>query len=216
MIQILVVHPTKLIGSLLTTTLRETSEENLYIVGQIQTTADTLDWLTHNSSHIVLVAANLPDDGALHLTQTIAAQYPDTKVLVFGLPNSKQAILQYVLAGASGYVLQEASVELLLEHIQAVHEEEALISPKMAALFMSKLTEMAQISAQTSIDPEKLASLTPREMEVLTLIEDGLTNADIGEILFIEVGTVKNHVHNILRKLDVSNRDEAAAHLSVT
>jgi DNA-binding NarL/FixJ family response regulator len=212
MIRVLIVHPTRLISSLLASILQ--AEEDIHVAGQFQSAATTLSELAVTSCHIALVAANLPDHGALRLTEQIAADYPDIKVLVFGLPEEKHIILQYVMAGASGYVLQEVAVERMFEHIRAAHAEKALVSPKIAAAFMQKLAEMSRIFAQTSLDPTKLAGLTPREMEVLTLMGEGLTNQEISKRLFIELGTVKNHVHNILRKLDVSSREMAAAHLS--
>jgi DNA-binding NarL/FixJ family response regulator len=212
MIRVMVVHPTKLISSLLASVLQE--EKDFYVTGQCQTVAAALDQLVVAPCHIALVAANLPDDGALQLTKQITADYPEIKVLVFGLPNEKRLILQYVMSGASGYILQELPMTKLFEHIRAAHEEKALVSPKITAAFMQKLAEMSRIFAETSLDPAKLNELTPREMEVLTLIGEGLTNQEIGERLVIEVGTVKNHVHNILRKLDAPNREAAAAHLA--
>lgn len=210
MIRVLIVHPTKLISSLLATVLSE--ENDIYVVAQTQSVADALALLEAAQCDIVLVAANLPDNGALHLTETITASRPEAKVLVFGLPKTEQVILQYVMAGAAGYVLQEVPVERMFDNIRAAHEDKALVSPGIAAAFMRQLAEMAQIS-HVGISPAALEALTPREQEVLTLIGDGLTNQEIADRLVIELGTVKNHVHNILRKLDVRSREEAAAHL---
>ncbi|MDV7390907.1 response regulator transcription factor [Arthrospira platensis SPKY1] len=212
MIKVMVVHPTKLISSLLASVLQQ--EKDFYVTGQCQDAAAALDRLAVAPCHIVLVAANLPADGALQLTEMIRADYPEIKVLVFGLPKAKRLILQYVMAGASGYILQELPVAKLFEHIRAAHEEKALVSPEITAAFMQKLAEMSRTFAETSLDPAKLNDLTPREMEVLTLIGEGLTNQEISERLVIEVGTVKNHVHNILSKLDAPNRETAAAHLA--
>lgn len=211
MIKILIVHPTRLISSLLAAVLRE--EEDIFVSGQAQTVAEALFQLAAAPCHIALVAANLPDDGALRLTEQITAAHPEVKVLVFGLPKAEQVILQYVMAGAAGYVLQEVPIERLFANIRAAHEDKALVSPDIAAAFMRQLAEMAHVSAGTSLNPDGLAELTPREVEVLALIGDGLTNQEIADQLVIELGTVKNHVHNILRKLDVRSREEAAAHL---
>jgi DNA-binding NarL/FixJ family response regulator len=130
-----------------------------------------------------------------------------------GLPESKYAILQYVMAGASGYVLQDVSVEELVKNIEAVQDDEALVSPSMASALMDQVAELAQISAHPYLQPDAYSELTPRELDVLELIGDGLTNQEIADKLFIEVGTVKNHVHNILKKLDAASREDAAAHL---
>ena len=101
----------------------------------------------------------------------------------------------------------------MLQHVRAAHDGEAIVSPDIAAALMDHISELAQISSQTDIDPSAYAELTPREREVLDLIGEDSSNRQIAEKLFIEVGTVKNHVHNILKKLDVSNRHEAASFL---
>ena len=117
------------------------------------------------------------------------------------------------MAGASGYVLQEVSIDKMFDNIRAAYDDQALISPQMAAAFMEHIAELAQVASRVSLDVTAYESLTPRELEVLELIDAGLTNLQIAERLFIEVGTVKNHVHNILSKLEVSSRSDAAAHL---
>ena len=85
----------------------------------------------------------------------------------------------------------------------------------MTYALMEKMRELAELSAQHELDPDALAQLTPREMEVLQLIGEEYTNKAIAQALVIEVGTVKNHVHNILDKLDVTSREDAAAYLSL-
>jgi DNA-binding NarL/FixJ family response regulator len=109
--------------------------------------------------------------------------------------------------------LQDVSVDHLLENIEAAQEDKAIVTPAMVTVFMDHISELANVSARPYIDQELYEELTPRELEVLQLIDDGLTNKEIADRLVIEVGTVKNHVHNILQKLDVSSREDAAAHL---
>lgn len=211
MIRVLVVHQTQLISSIIANVLDE--EEDITVIGQAASSEEALGCLESEPCEMVLVAATLPDNGALEITEAIAEKESATKVLVIGLPKSKNAILQYVAAGASGYVLQEVSTERLLEHIRAAYDGKAIISPDIAAALMSHINELAQISTQTDIDPSAYAQLTPREREVLDLIGEDYSNQQIADRLYIEVGTVKNHVHNILKKLDVSSRHEAAAFL---
>ncbi|MFW5940679.1 MAG: LuxR C-terminal-related transcriptional regulator [Chloroflexota bacterium] len=211
MIRVLVVHQTQLISSIIANVLDE--EEDITVIAQASSTEEALGCLESQPCEMVLVAATLPDNGALRITEEITDRDTNTKVLVIGLPKSKNAILQYVAAGASGYVLQEVSTERLLEHIRAAYDGKAIISPDIAAALMSHINELAQISTQTDIDPSAYAQLTPREREVLDLIGEDFSNQQIADKLYIEVGTVKNHVHNILKKLDVSSRHEAAAFL---
>jgi DNA-binding NarL/FixJ family response regulator len=211
MVRILVVHPARLVGSLYTSVFDE--KPNMEVVARATTMEEALRKLEGCNCNIVLVSATLPDNGALELTKRIAREYPSINVLVVGLPELKHAILQYVMAGASGYVLQDVTVDNLFKQIQAVQEDKALISPTMAAAFMDHIAELAQISAQPYLEPDAYSELTPRELEVLELIGEGLTNQEIADRLYIELGTVKNHVHNLLKKLDVTSREDAAAHL---
>ena len=208
MIRILVVHQTRLISSIISSVLDE--EKDITVLGQATDSDEALERLQTEPCEIVLVAATLPENGALKITEVVAQMEKPPKVLVIGLPKSKNAILQYVAAGASGYVLQEVSTERLLDHIRAVYDGKAIISPDIAAALMNHISELAQISTQTDIDPSAYSELTPREREVLELIGEEYSNQQIADRLFIEVGTVKNHVHNILKKLDVSSRHESA------
>jgi DNA-binding NarL/FixJ family response regulator len=213
MIRVIVVHQTKLIANIIASVLSE--EPDIHVVSTAVTVEEALGTLTRSNCNMVLAAANLPNDGALSMTGAVTAAYPNIHVLIIGVPKSESVILQYVMAGAAGYVLKDVPVERLLDNVRAAHQDEALISPTIAAALMNQVAELAQISAQDTLDPQAVADLTAREREVLSLIGDGLTNQEIAERLFIEVGTVKNHVHNILKKLDVNSREEAASYLSL-
>lgn len=211
MIRLIIVHQAHLICSLIASVLSE--EPDIYIIGYASTVEDALARLERSNCNMILVAATLPDNGALELTKAVAEQQPAIKVLVIGLPESENMILQYVAAGASGYVLQDVPVEKLLDNVRAVYDDKAIISPSVAAALMSRITELAQVASQVQVDPKSMEELTPREREVLDLIGQEATNQQIADQLFIEVGTVKNHVHSILKKLDVSSREEAASYL---
>jgi len=211
MIRILVVHPTRLVGSLYASVFDD--KPNMEVVGQSTTAEAALDQVETSNCDIVLASATLADNGALALTKEISQNHPDVKVLIVGLPESKSAILQYVMAGASGYVLQDVTTDVLVKNVRAAQEDKALVSPSMAAAFMDHIAELAHISAGPYLKPDTYSELTPRELEVLELISEGLSNQEIADQLYIEVGTVKNHVHNILKKLDVASREDAAAHL---
>jgi RNA polymerase sigma factor (sigma-70 family) len=211
MIRTLVVHQTKLIAHIIASVLSE--EPDIHVVGRASSIDEALALLERTNCNMVLVSARLPNKGALKLTEAVHQEAPEIVVLVFGLPESESLILQYVMAGASGYVLQDVPAEHLFENIRAAHADKAIVSPTVAAALMTQIAELARISARNNVDPEAVQELTPREQEVLVLIGDGLTNQEIGQKLFIEVGTVKNHVHNLLKKLDVGSREDAAAYL---
>lgn len=211
MIKIIVAHQTRLIGNIIGSVLSD--ESDIKVVGKTDSVDGVLQFLEHQQCDIILVSGLMPNNGALEITQEVAKIAPETKVLVIGIPESKQIILQYVMAGASGYVLQDVSVEGLLDNVRAIYGEQALISPTIAAALMTHLSELAQVSSKTSFDSSAYDELTPREREVLDKIAEGMTNQEIADCLFIEIGTVKNHVHNILKKLDVNSREEAATYV---
>ncbi|HSH02150.1 MAG TPA: response regulator transcription factor [Anaerolineae bacterium] len=211
MINLFIVHPARLITSLMGSVLTE--EADIFVVGKAHSIQGALERLPQTPCNMLVVAASLPDNGALKLTKIVQEQYKEIKVLVIGLPDRQKLILEYVMAGIDGYVLQDVPMERLLHHLRAAHDDAALISPQIAAALMKQISDLAQVTSQYELNPDLIESLTPREREVLTLIGDDLTNQEIADKLFIELGTVKNHVHNILKKLDVDNRHDAANYL---
>ena len=162
-------------------------------------------------SDVILVNTRMPDGAALKLVEAVIDADLPTKVLALGIADSKEQIIQYVEAGAAGYVLKSGSVDDLLARIRGAHTGQVRVSPKIAAALMSRVTEYAQLWNQVEAGIGEADALTPREQEILDLIGQGLTNQQIAGQLIIEVGTVKNHVHGILQKLDASSRHEAAA-----
>jgi len=211
MIRVLLVNEIRLMSNVIRSVLEE--EPDIEVVGGVTSLDEAL--ALASKSDVVLVSTRLPGDGALKLTTAIVEAHPSVKVLVLGLTETKGQVLQYVEAGADGYVLKDDSVDDLLSHVRAAQSGEALVSPDIAAALMSRVGELAQLFADVESGLNEAADLTPREREILELIGQGLTNQEIADRLVIEVGTVKNHVHSILQKLDVGNRRDAAAHLAL-
>jgi two-component system, NarL family, nitrate/nitrite response regulator NarL len=135
---------------------------------------------------------------------------PAAKLLMMGLTESESDILACIEAGAAGLLQREASLEELLQTIRAVVAGEALCSPKIVALLLSQLAEEAH--ARTRVHLLGLPHLTSRERQILALIEERCSNKEIAVRLQIEIQTVKNHVHNILEKLQLHSRREAASY----
>ena len=117
-------------------------------------------------------------------------------------------------AGATGYVLKDHSLEDLIETVRAAQDGKVFVSPQIAAALMKRLSDLAQMFSEVENNVTNTTNLTARELEVLELIGKGFTNQQIAENLVVEIGTVKNHVHSILEKLNVKTRDEAAAYLA--
>jgi DNA-binding NarL/FixJ family response regulator len=129
---------------------------------------------------------------------------------VVGLGDSEDNILSFIAAGVAGYVLKESSVDEMIEHVRTVAGGSARISPSIARALMDRVADLVRLCDEVGISVGGVANLTPREAEVLELISRGFTNQEIADEMVIELGTVKNHVHNVLRKLNVSNRTDAA------
>lgn len=190
-------------------------EPDIHVVGIATTEAMAYEQATEADANMALISTSLPDGGALRLVQRFREDAPHVKVLVTGLAATESVIMRYIEAGAAGYVLRDDSVDELLRNIRAAFEEKALVSPEVAARLMQRIAELNEQLADLGIDPTEYQELTPREKEILDLIADGLTNQEIAETLTIEVGTVKNHVHNILSKLNVNSRQDAAMVLAL-
>lgn len=211
MMRVLIVDKLRLFCHTLKVVLQR--EADMTVVGCATTVEQALHQAPH--SDVVLVNTTVESESAIKLVQEITSQYPNIKVLVVGVSEMSDQILQFVEAGAAGYILKEDSVDLLLEKVRAAQKDEAVVSPQIAAQLMSRLAELTTLRSRLWAAPEtqmrRFNELTPREQEVLSLLGNGLSNQEIAERLYIEHGTVKNHVHRILKKLNASNRHEAAA-----
>ena len=211
-IHILLVNEILLMGNVIAAALED--EPDIIVVGRVTNIEDALKLVQEKDVDVALVSTRLPDQGALKLTSAITDLAPDTKVLALGLTEEKKRVLRYVEAGATGYVLKNDSLDDLIENVRAAVDDKVFVSPKIAAAMMERLSDLAQMFSDVENSVTDDAGLTPRELEVLELIGEGLTNQQISEQLVIEIGTVKNHVHSILEKLNVGSRGEAAAYLA--
>lgn len=212
MIRVLVVHPLRLMCDLLSTALKE--ESDIEVVGFARTGEEALVKIQKQPVNIVLINVNLPDSDVLRLTRTISTAHKSVKVVITGLLPSKMAVLCCVEEGAAGYVLEDDSLGELVKKIRAVHRDQFAVPPSIARTLIVRLAELKrkvqEIRTLTIVQTGNQPSdLTAREWEILRLIEQGRSNQQIAETLVIELGTVKNHVHNILYKLNVQNRKHA-------
>jgi DNA-binding NarL/FixJ family response regulator len=213
MIQVLLVNEIRLMCNVLSAALED--EPDIKVVGCATSYKEALEILNRSDVDVVLVSTRLPDRGALRLTETITNDQPTTDVVVLGVTEKKERVLQYVEAGAVGYILKDDKVEDMVASIQAAQQGEALVSPEIAGALMERVSELASMFADLETGVIESAGLTTRELEVLELLGQNMTNQEIADQLVIEVGTVKNHVHSILSKLNVNTRDEAATYLAL-
>jgi DNA-binding NarL/FixJ family response regulator len=212
-IKVLLVIETPLIGNIFASVLEE--EPDITVAGCVASAHDALTFLRGQEVSVVVVSVGLPDRGALPLIRALADEAPSTKVLALGLSeDDKNDVLRFIEAGAAGYILKDISLKEFLDSIRLAHQGEAWVSTKMAGVMMERLSRLARMFAAVEQKMDGDVRLTSRELEVLQCIGRGLTNQEIAAHLVVEVGTVKNHVHNILEKLNVNNRDEAASYLA--
>jgi len=212
LINILLVNEIRLIGNIIAAALEE--EMDINVVDCVTSPEEALKIVQEKEVDVVLASTRLADQGALKLTNALAELEPSTKVLALGLSEEKKRVLRFVEAGVAGYILKDDSLDDLVNTVRAVQDGKMHVSPKIAAAMMERLSELAQMFSDIENSSADTAGLTARESEVLKLIGDGLTNQQIADELVIEIGTVKNHVHNILEKLNVSSRGDAAAYLA--
>lgn len=210
MIRVLVIDEILLICNVVASMLKE--EKDIDVIGCATTVEEAMD-----QSHpydVALISTTVADTDGLHQISTLAGAEISPKIIVMGVPESEEIILQYIEAGAAGYVLRDDSADDLVEKIRAVARGEAGISSHIVAALMERVAELKRLCDDTTND-ETLSSLTAREREVLTLLEQGLTNQEIANQLVIEVGTVKNHVHSVLKKLNLDSRRDLVLRNSI-
>jgi len=211
-IRILLVNDIQLISNVVAASLED--EPDITIVDCVSSAEDALRSIEKMEVDVALVSTQLPYQGALEFTKMIAKTSPSTKVLALGLSEDKKQVMRFIEAGASGFVLSDNSVDELIESIRAAKDKKAYLSPEMTSEIINRLSELVQLLSDCGSSFPDEADLTPREFEILELIGKRMTNQLIADELNIEVGTVKNHVHNILGKLDVSSRSDASAYLA--
>jgi DNA-binding NarL/FixJ family response regulator len=212
-IKVLLVIEVRLIANLFASVLED--ESDIEIVGFVFTLEEALGFLERRLVDVALVSAGLPNQDALKLTRTIMESLPSTKVLVLGLSEENQHdTLRYIEAGAAGYILKDSSLKELIDVIRLAKRGEAQVSTRMAGAMMERLFRLARVFSAVENRMDGDVRLTSRELEVLEFISEGLTNQEIAARLVVEIGTVKNHVHRILEKLNVSSRQEAASYLA--
>lgn len=180
-------------------------EDRFTIVGAAALATELGEAVLTTQPEVVLVDMAMPD--ALDAVRTIVKQHPTVKVVTVGLSDTERDLCACAEAGVSGFVARHGSFDDLVEMLECVDRGELRCSGRAAAALLRRVTKLATQRARISGG----IHLTPREFEVLDLIDQGLSNKEIAGSLGIEVATAKNHVHNILEKLHVHRRGEAAA-----
>ncbi len=155
---------------------------------------------------VVVMDINMPGMSGIDATRALLEVSPDSAVLMLTISDSEDDVLNSVLAGASGYLLKDSTLPQIISAIRATSAGESIISPRVAGTLLARLRRHGLRQHERPI----AAELTQRELEVLKLLVAGSDNADIGKQLRLSASTVKHHVANMLDKLGVDNRVQAA------
>ncbi len=177
------------------------------VAGEAPDGASAVELVRDVAPDVVLMDVGMPGISGIEATMRVRAVAPTAQVIMLTVSADEQDIVGAICAGACGYLLKDAQVEQLLMAIRAAAVGESLLSPRIAAKVIER---MRTDPGRPALPGEARADLTEREGEVLSLLAEGKENSQIAEELFISVQTVKNHVSNILAKLKVDNRVQAA------
>src|SRR5262245_1831233 len=176
----------------------------LTVLGGALNATETLDRMQHTRPSVLLL--DMAMDGALSVARQISRQWRATKVVALGMPEFETEVLSCASVGVAGYVTRGASMDDVLEAIQAAARGEVRCSPRVAGFLFRHIASLAK---EQSPSPAPTSALTARESQILELLRQGMTNKMISRRLGIELPTVKNHVHSVLAKLGVHRRAEA-------
>jgi two-component system, NarL family, nitrate/nitrite response regulator NarL len=177
---------------------------SLEVVGTAGGLSDACALASRERPDLTLV--DLASTPSLEIVRVLASMHT-TRVVGLAAPDRDDELLCCVEAGLAAYVTRDASLAELVQMIELADRRQAVCSPRMAGLLLERVASLAASGPRDL----RAGTLTPRERQIVGLISDGLSNKEIGGRLCIELGTVKNHVHNILEKLEVSKRTEAVA-----
>jgi two-component system, NarL family, nitrate/nitrite response regulator NarL len=158
---------------------------------------------------VVLMDIRMPRWGGIEATRRIKAALPETRIIILTVSEEDADLFEAIKSGAHGYLLKNMRPEELFESLDDALKGEAVMAPQMAQRILKVLVTEAHRRVQTG---GRQAALSPREIEVLESVCEGASNKEIAERLVISVGTVKNHIHNILDKLHLKNRAQLAAY----
>src|SRR5262245_59779019 len=184
------------------------SEDGIEVVAEAEDGQDAIRKVDEVAPDVILMDVRMPRMSGIEATRAISETAPAAKVLMLTVSDEEQDLYEAVKAGATGYLLKEISIEEVANAIRAVVTGQSLISPSMASKLLSEFNNLARQAQQKVIAPK----LTDRELQVLKLVAQGMSNREAAETLFISENTVKNHVRNILEKLHLHSRMEAVVY----
>jgi DNA-binding NarL/FixJ family response regulator len=184
-------------------------EQAVQVVGEAADGSQAVRMVRELAPDVVVMDLNMPGMTGVEATRQVTSQAPLTRVVVLTISDQDEDVMNAILAGACGYLMKDSSIQDLMQGIRAAAVGESLISPHIAA----KVLQRMRATGTSEQDAATIrAELSDREIEVLKLIANGKDNAQIAGELHISPKTVKNHISNILMKLQIDNRIQAAVY----
>ncbi len=177
------------------------TEPSLEVIGEASDGREAVAKVSQKSPDVILMDLVMPEMDGVEATKRIIEDKPEGKILILTSFSEEERIIQAIKAGATGYLIKDASPDELVGAIRDVHRGESTLDPKVAGTVLRSMQNEEEDSSE---------DLTEREVEVLELVAEGLPNDDIAEKLYISERTVRSHVSNILGKLGLANRTQAA------
>lgn len=180
------------------------AEKDMEVVGEASTAEEALTRIPAALPHVAVLDVRLPDGDGVEVCREIRSLYPEVKCIMLTSYPDDEAVYAAIMAGASGYLLKQVRGTDLIEGVRRVARGDSLLDPAVTARVLERIRRRD--------DDEEVTALSAQEQTILELISEGLTNRQIGERMFLAEKTVKNYVSNMLGKLGMSRRAEAAAY----
>jgi DNA-binding NarL/FixJ family response regulator len=210
-IKIAVVEDNRLLLNGIVSMINE--QKDLKVIAAINDREDTLSKIFKLKPDVVLIDLGLRTQNSLEVVRAVRQKSADIKIIVMDLMPVQSDILDFVKAGASGFILKNAMVHDFLKTIRSVAAGEKVLPPHMTSSLFTQIVERAVNGGTRDPNLMQGVRMTKRERQVIELIADGLTNKEIGQILHLSPFTVKSHVHNILEKMTLHTRVQIAKYV---
>lgn len=187
------------------------NQENISVVGEAVNGLEAIDKAEKLVPDVIVMDLNMPQCSGLEATQALQAKMPQVSILVLTVSDNEADLFHAIKFGATGYILKNTEPEELVQAIHHIAQGGVILSPMMAAKLLTEFRSLGT-DAMAKKTAEEEDNLSPREDEVLRLVSQGATNKEIADSLFISENTVKTHLRNIMDKLHLANRSQAAAY----
>ncbi|NLJ67469.1 MAG: response regulator transcription factor [Clostridiales bacterium] len=188
-------------------------EDDIRVIGQAKNGKEAVELGLTVAPDIILMDINMPIKNGLQAIKELKERGCPAQIIVLTIHEDREYLLKSIKAGASGYVMKDAESDHLIEAIRDVYNGQTYVQPNITTGLIKEFDEAQKSDMNRKLEYDKYDNLTQREIEVLLLIAEGKNNREIAEELFISDKTVKNHVSNIFKKIDVSDRTQAAVYV---